>query len=215
MIPRIIHQLWINPKPEDCNAGLQLRGIAPEIEKRCLKWRSLYPAYLYRLWSLEEVLAIADDDQVIGNRVRAVIQALRFPAAQADVARLMLLSTFGGFWVDLKLDPYCRFLTPLLDFDVVLTEHFPQSNRPEPNGLLINGFIGSDRQTQFIDRVLKRVSIERRAASSNLDLQCYRRNEFAKSERRDGQPPWRDWKPYSFAAYRNLGETPLVGIGTV
>jgi hypothetical protein len=58
-------------------------------------------------------------------------------------------------------------------------------------------------------------SIERRAASSNLDLQRYGRNEFAKSERRDGQPPWRDWKPYSFAAYRNLGETPLVGIGTV
>ena len=215
MIPKIIHQLWINPNREDFNDGSQLQGIPPEVERQCMKWWSLYPTYLYRLWSLEEILATADDDQMVGKRVRAVILSLRFPAAQADVARLLLLRTFGGFWVDLKLEPRCRFLTPLLDFDVVLTEHFPQSNRPEPNGLLINGFIGSDRQTQFIDRVLKRVSIERRAASSNLDLQCYRRNEFAKSERRDGQPPWRDWKPYSFAAYRNLGETPLVGIGTV
>jgi mannosyltransferase OCH1-like enzyme len=172
LIPRIIHQLWINPKPEDCNAGLQLRGIAPEIEKRCLKWRSLYPAYLYRLWSLEEVLAIADDDQVIGNRVRAVIQALRFPAAQADVARLMLLSTFGGFWVDLKLDPYCRFLTPLLDFDLVLTEHFPQFHRPKPNGFLASSFIGSDRCTQFMDRVLKRVlsNVEQRVQASIFNV---------------------------------------------
>jgi hypothetical protein len=109
---------------------------------------------------------------MVGKRVRAVIQSLRFPAAQADVARLLLLRTFGGFWVDLKLEPRCRFLTPLLDFDVVLTEHFPQSNRPEPNGLLINGFIGSDRQTQFIDRVLKRVllNVEQRVQTSIFDV---------------------------------------------
>jgi len=137
-----------------------------------MKWRSLYPTYLYRLWSLEEVLAIAADDQVIGERLRAVIQSLRFPAAQADVARLILLRTFGGFWVDLKLDPHCRFLTPLLDFDLVLTEHFPQPHRPEPNGFLINSFIGSDRHTQFMDRVLKRVlsNLERRVQASTFDV---------------------------------------------
>jgi hypothetical protein len=117
-------------------------------------------------------LAIADDDPAIADRARAVIQALRFPAAQADVARLILLRTFGGFWIDLKLVPCCSFLTALLDFDLVLTEHPPQDHRPEPNGFLINSFIGSDRHTQFMDRVLKRVllNVEKRIQSSVFDV---------------------------------------------
>jgi mannosyltransferase OCH1-like enzyme len=172
LIPRIIHQLWINPNPDKSGSKGQLAGLAPEVERRCIKWRSLYPSYLYRLWSLEEVLAIADDDHAIGHRACAVIQSLRFPAAQADVARLILLRTFGGFWVDLRLVPCSPFLTPLLDFDLVLTEHFPQYHRPEPNGFLSNGFIASDRDTQFVDCVLKRVllNVEERVQSSIFNV---------------------------------------------
>lgn len=137
-----------------------------------MKWRSLYPTYLYRLWSLEEVLAIGDDDHALGDRARAVMQSLRFPAAQADVARLILLRTFGGFGVDLKLVPYSTFLTPLLDFDLVLTEHFPQFHRREPNGFLAGSFIGSDRYTEFMDRVLRKVllNVEERIQSSIFDV---------------------------------------------
>ena len=166
MIPRIIHQLWINPNLEESG------GITPEVERQSIKWRSLCPTYLYRLWSLEEVLAIADDDRVIGDRARAVIQSLRFPAAQADVARLILLRTFGGFWVDLKLSPCSAFLPSLLDFDLVLTEHFPQSHRLQPNGLLINSFIGSDRNTEFIERVLQKVllNVEKRVIGAIFDI---------------------------------------------
>jgi hypothetical protein len=84
----------------------------------------------------------------------------------------MLLSTFGGFWVDLKLDPHCRFLTPLLEFDLVLTEHFPQFHRPKPNGFLASSFIGSDRCTQFMDRVLKMVlsNVEQRVQASIFNV---------------------------------------------
>ena len=137
-----------------------------------MKWRSLYPNYLYRLWSIEEVLAVADDDRVMGARARTAIQSLRFPAAQADLARLLLLRVFGGFWVDLRLVPSSPFLTPLLDFDLVLTEHFPQKHRPEPNGFLSNSFIGADRYTQFIDRVLEKVlrNVEQRIQSSIFDI---------------------------------------------
>lgn len=171
-IPRIIHQLWINPNPEASGGKHQLAGLAPEIERRCMKWRSLYPTYLYRLWSLDEVLAISDEEHAMGNRARAAIQCLRFPAAQADIARLILLRAFGGFWVDLKLIPHAPFMTRLLDFDLVLTEHFPQYHRPEPKGFLSSGFIGSDRNTQFIDRVLERVllNVEDRVRSSIFDV---------------------------------------------
>ena len=162
MIPRIIHQLWINPSLGDT------REVTPEVEQQSLKWRSLFPTYLYRLWSLDEVMEIADGDPALGDRARLTIQSLRFPAAQADVARLILLHTFGGFWVDLKLSPCSPFLHTLSDFDLVLTEHFPQSHRPQPNGLLINSFIGSDRNTEFIKRVLTRVlaNVEERVTGS-------------------------------------------------
>jgi hypothetical protein len=32
LIPKIIHQLWINPNREDFNDGSQLQGIPPEVE---------------------------------------------------------------------------------------------------------------------------------------------------------------------------------------
>jgi hypothetical protein len=157
LIPRIIHQLWIDPNTEASPGQRQLTRLLPEVERRRKLWQSFHPAYLYRLWSLEDVLSIAADDKTLGDRVRAVIQSLRFPAAQADVARLFLLRTFGGFWVELKLVPGSPFLTSLLDFDLVLTEHFPQAHRREPNGFLAGSFIGADRQTRFINRVLMRV----------------------------------------------------------
>jgi hypothetical protein len=166
LIPTIIHQLWIDP------SGGESGGIAPDVERQSLKWRSRFPTYLYRLWSLEEVLALADLDPALGDRARAAIGSLRFPAAQADVARLILLRRFGGFWVDLKLSPCSAFLPALLDFDLVLTEHFPQPHRPQPNGLLINSFIGSERNTQFIERVLQRVllNVENRIDGSVFTL---------------------------------------------
>jgi mannosyltransferase OCH1-like enzyme len=137
-----------------------------------MKWRSLHPAFIYRLWSLEDVLAIIDDDDPMSVRARPALQSLRFPAAQADVARLILLRIFGGFWVDLKLEPRIPFLTTLLDLDLVLTEHFPQSHRIEPNGFLASGFIGSDRCTSFVNHVLEKVitNIEKRIQSSIFDI---------------------------------------------
>jgi mannosyltransferase OCH1-like enzyme len=137
-----------------------------------MKWRSLHPEFTYRLWSLEDILALIDDDDAISVRARPAIQSLRFPAAQADVARLILLRVMGGFWVDLKLEPRIPFLTTLLDLDLVLIEHFPQFHRPEPNGFLASGFIGSDRYTPFVNHVLEKVitNVDKRVQSSIFDV---------------------------------------------
>jgi hypothetical protein len=133
LIPKIIHQLWIDPS----KGNSEKKTIAeppPDIELRCSKWALLHPSFTYRLWSLEDVLEAIEHDDALGVRALLAMQSLRFPAAKADIARLILLRSSGGFWVDLKLEPRVSFLDPLVDFDLVLTEHFPQYHRPEPNG---------------------------------------------------------------------------------
>jgi mannosyltransferase OCH1-like enzyme len=172
VIPRLIHQLWIDPAERDDRGRAPPAGMPAAIERRCTQWRLLDPAFHYRLWSLEEVESAAAGDDAIGGRACAALRCLRIPAAQADVARLLLLRMFGGFWVDLKLVPGPPFLSSLEDLDLVLTEHFPQVHRPEPKGFLAGSFIGSDRNTAFIDSVLRRVldKIERRVQASIFDL---------------------------------------------
>jgi mannosyltransferase OCH1-like enzyme len=171
LIPKIIHQLWIDPS----KGNSEKRTLAeppPDIECRCTKWALLHPSFTYRLWSLEDVLEVIDHDDALGFRALLAMQSLRFPAAKADIARLILLRSSGGFWVDLKLEPRVSFLDPLVDFDLVLTEHFPQYHRPEPNGFLVNSFIGSDRQTPFLNRVLERITtnVEQRMKGSIFDI---------------------------------------------
>lgn len=172
MIPKAIHQLWIDPNAESSPEKRTLAEPPPDIEWRCTKWRLLHPSFTYRLWSLEQVSEAIEHDDALGVRALVAIRSLRFPAAKADIARLILLRSFGGFWVDLKLEPRAPFLSSLVDFDLVLTEHFPQYRRPEPNGFLANSFIGSDRQISFLDHVLERVTtnVEQRMKASIFDV---------------------------------------------
>ena len=172
MIPKTIHQLWIDPNAESFPEKGTRAEPPPDIELRCTKWRLLHPSFIYRLWSLEGVSEVIEHDDALGVRALLAMRSLRFPAAKADIARLILLRSFGGFWVDLKLEPRVPFLNALVDFDLVLTEHFPQYHRPDPNGFLVNGFIGSDRQTSFLDHVLERVTtnVEKRMKASMFDV---------------------------------------------
>jgi mannosyltransferase OCH1-like enzyme len=172
LIPKTIHQLWIDPDAESSPQKSTRVEPPPDIEWRCAKWRLLHPSFTYRLWSLEDVAEVIEHDDGLGVRALLAIRSLRFPAAKADIARLIVLRRFGGFWVDLKLEPRASFLNPLVDFDLVLTEHFPQYHRPEPNGFLVNSFIGSDRQTSFLNHVLERVTtnVEKRMKASIFDV---------------------------------------------
>ncbi len=167
MIPRIIHQIWINPK-DGGSAG----GLPAVVDLRCKKWRELHPTFLYRRWQLDDIVCLAGDEEKFGARTQTALAVLRFPAAQADVARLFLLYYFGGFYVDLKLDPKRDFLRELLEFELVLTEHFPKQNLPVPNGFLINSFIGAKPNSEYIGRVLDRVlcNVEARQKSSIFDI---------------------------------------------
>jgi hypothetical protein len=145
MIPLLIHQLWIDPQFPTPDGPCHVEGIPSEppldVEENRAAWTRLHSNFDCKLWSLNEVLKLArfhDRDDVCTG-----ILACRFPAMQADVARLFLLEMTGGFWVDLKLFPLVSFLDQLTNHELIVTEHFPKDNLPEPNGFLINSFIGA------------------------------------------------------------------------
>ncbi len=169
-IPSSIHQIWIDP-----NESSQFRhdgrdaptNVPPaDILTNCLAWQTLHPTFAYTLWSIERVLRLAR----LHDRpdVCDAIATCRFPAMQADIARLFILEMVGGYWVDLKLNPLVSFLNLLSRYELVVTEHFPKDNLPYPNGFLINSFIGSTPYQPVVTAALNKVvdNVRRRMSGS-------------------------------------------------
>jgi hypothetical protein len=130
-IPRLIHQLWIDA------SGDPAAVLPSDVQRQVDGWAALNPDYRHRLWTLDAVIALCDAEMA------AAIRNCRLPSMQADLARLVLLDRFGGFWADLKLVPRQPIATALHRFDAVLVQHFPKAELPDPTGVLVNGFIGA------------------------------------------------------------------------
>lgn len=78
-IPRIIHQIWLGPKPVPFTEWSQ-------------RWRDLHPDWEYRLWRDDDLtfmhFGVADDW-----------------GARSDAARYEILKRYGGVYVDLDFRP--------------------------------------------------------------------------------------------------------------
>lgn len=85
VIPRIIHQIWVGPKPLP-------HDYAPLIEKI----KSTHAGWEHRLWTEESL-----PDGMIRTEWR---DKLRFPAERADLLRLELLYKYGGVYLDVDFD---------------------------------------------------------------------------------------------------------------
>ena len=146
-IPKKIHQLWI---PYENGA------VLPELViSQCDTWKKHHPHYEYKLWSLPEAVDIAE--KTFGPFCVTAMRMARIPAMKADIARLVLLYAFGGYWVDLKLHALKPFLDDFHREKIVLAEHFPTPKHPNPteHRLLINAFIGAEAKQDLITRVLQ------------------------------------------------------------
>jgi mannosyltransferase OCH1-like enzyme len=147
MLPRIIHQMWVNPSTYGSDE------FPEDVRRRTEHWQVHHPEYIHRIWSLTDVIRLGEGD--LGARCETALRSLRFPASIADLSRLIILYEFGGFWSDLKLDVRAPFLDSLRHHDLVLTEHFPKPDFPEPNGFLCSAFIGVTPRSPFIRRVVE------------------------------------------------------------
>lgn len=144
MIPYRLHQLWIS---SDGSA------IPPDIAANVAQWPELHPGLDHRVWSVEELEP--DLGNLFGLPVLEAVRLCRFPAMQSDLLRLALVFLHGGFWSDLKNRPLERFLDALTKDELVLVEHPPMPDRPEPTDYLCNALIGAESRHPFIFDLLE------------------------------------------------------------
>ena len=77
----------------------------------------------------------------------------RIPASRSDVARLILLYEYGGFYLDMSME-FCKSLNSIVDEndDIILVrrDDFPQYKNCPEDAHVINGIIGVIPHSEFI-----------------------------------------------------------------
>lgn len=162
-IPRLIHQIWIEPRPG-------YGAPPPSVADNMRRWQELHADYIHICWSissLHQTFAQSEHKEAI-----EALDACNIPAMQADVARLLLLRHFGGFWIDLKTQPRKAFLDELLKFEAVFVEHHPSPKLPNPHRFLINSFIGCVPEQSIVSSCFSKVieNIHSRMRGSVFDV---------------------------------------------
>jgi mannosyltransferase OCH1-like enzyme len=122
MIPRLVHQIWLGPRP------------APLTWTET--WREMNPDFTYRLWDEDAIdeLELHNDDVYR----RYVVEGLYDGAA--DVARIEILHRFGGVYADAD----SVALRPLGDAPFMDAGFFaPFEPNVDHPGLVTNAFMGA------------------------------------------------------------------------
>ena len=118
-IPKIIHQIWIGPKPKP--------------SKFMDTWKNKNPDYEYICWSEEEIIK-----RQFVFRCQPLIDMLPLYHGKADIMRLEILKQFGGIYLD--ADSIC--IEPLGDFFLSNTAFAGYENENNREGLVANGNMG-------------------------------------------------------------------------
>lgn len=91
LIPKIIHMIWIGPRP------------LPEKYKPLMEsWRKFHPDWEIKLWTNEDVATMELENQDIFDR--AVNYGMK-----SDILRMEILWRYGGLYVDLDFECYQPF----------------------------------------------------------------------------------------------------------
>lgn len=147
MIPKRVHLFWTSPPGDD-------GGIPADALINVNEWRRLHPDYDVTVWSLEEVEALAT--AIASLPLKESIRACRFEAMKSDIARLVLVHQFGGYYSDLKNRPLVPFLREITHIDkLIVTEHPPSID--DFQGRACNAFLGAMAGNPFILQFLEEV----------------------------------------------------------
>jgi Glycosyltransferase sugar-binding region containing DXD motif len=154
MIPRIIHQVWIQGLYE-----------TPRRYRRwAATWAELNPGWEHRIWDETSLISLMTG---LDPRWLEVFSSQPDTLGKADVARYCLLQTFGGVYAD--MDTTClRPIGPVLNgsqagFQASIYRlPFQRSLFPDaPWDLLTNSVVASPPGHEIWERVLKQLHDER------------------------------------------------------
>ena len=163
MIPRRIHQLWIQSDGGDAEPP-------PLIKQFAGQWVDRHPGFDARIWSVTDAMsALSRDRAVLLSEIASIV---RFEAMIADVARLLLTLEFGGYWSDLRITPLESWLSDYEHADLLLAEHFISEFISPNKGVLVNGFFGCAPENEFVSRCLARAvtNVRNRKSSTTWEV---------------------------------------------
>lgn len=138
MIPKIMHHVWIGPKP------------LPEKEKLCIQsWKTLHSSWEFMLWDNNKI-----KDLNINRDCRQAIEGLEgLYACQADIIRYIIINKFGGFYLDADIKCF-KNIDDLINDEI---EFF--GLRPHEGNWITNAFFGSIKQSDILNSAISRIHL--------------------------------------------------------
>ena len=132
MIPRIIHQIWIGPKPSPT--------------KFMDTWKEKNPEFTYIRWNEEEL-----ETRLLKLQCTNKIDEIEELCGKADIIRLEILYNYGGIYID--ADSIC--IEPI-DEMLMQTKAFASYEHEElRKGLISNGTMGFPPKHPLIKRAIE------------------------------------------------------------
>ncbi|AYV85696.1 MAG: glycosyl transferase [Satyrvirus sp.] len=144
MIPKIIHQMWLDKK-------ISNNDYSPEKYKPFINsFREHNPEFIFEFWNMDRAKDLFEKYPEI-DKYKNIWYNLPHHIQKCDMARFLIIYLFGGIYID--LDFVCfKNLSPLLDRELLLVyepvEHSEIYKDPIERRLY-NGFIGSVPKHKF------------------------------------------------------------------
>lgn len=101
MIPRKIHQMWLDKK--DDNAPPPEKYAKGEF---CKSFQNLNPNYEYKLWNMADIKQLFQNEPLLQKWKSFWEDKLQYHIEKCDFARMVVLYVHGGIYAD--LDFYCH-----------------------------------------------------------------------------------------------------------
>ena len=139
IIPKIIHQLWIGPKP------------APS--KLMQTWKDKHPDFEYILWNEERIAS-----HLPNNLCQKQLDMISEINGKADVYRWLILYEFGGYFFD--ADSICLEPIPEDFFSVPGNGFTCWENEVMREGLIACGSMGFIPQHPLLKKIIERIQTE-------------------------------------------------------
>jgi mannosyltransferase OCH1-like enzyme len=138
-IPRIIHQMW---KTEDLSTY--------PINNSHLQWKIFYPDYKINLWTDKQIEQLILKNEYL--HLYSTYKSYFYSIQRADLARLIILHSEGGIYVDLDVFPISENLENLRLKGASLI--IPRSSS---DNCLINHFLMSEKHSYLIKYILNEI----------------------------------------------------------
>lgn len=140
LIPKIIHHVWLGPKP------------VPDQEQKFIEsWEKLHPDYDFIMWNDSNI----DRLEINDTCRKAMENAGRMYACQADIVRYIAINKLGGVYIDTDVECY-------KNIDNLLTENLTfMALRPHAGNWVTNAFFASTPNHAILNSVINNITDEK------------------------------------------------------